>query len=712
MRAFGRVVGLGWSQTNDNVFTGNPAPTYNQALYWPIMHPIDVICGPYTYLCMPQPFTLRDDDISGLGLLYPVWVFAPPAPGKTDTLARGGRVTGKITFPNGQGMQGVNVVIHRLEPSWAIPEAWESTSGVSGYLFRRSSPNPVNGSTTSPTTNMGTPDSTREGYYEIFRVPLYDWEIWQNLILSTQAINPLYVGQYAVGPYDSNSVEPSGPIVQQEFYVTQSYSQETINFPITDAATGCQTTQDGIESAPAIVPSQGWWTDNLCAYGHTAWSTLPVKANRSLTVEVTALDEQSFATSAKTMPVIGAWNVTDALGTLPTVGATPGAFNNASTGMTALAVQSMQPEQLRIAIADQRGDGRPDYAYQARVLYADAIAPASVPASGGVVTITGMGFRAGNAVSVNGVSAAVSSWTANTIVATVPSLRTLGVSTALVADVRVQDLASGGATVMTAALSYAAPTSTLNLIVAPTGTVFIGDTAYFTVQAIAADGATPLANQSITFTATGATAIFGACAAATCTLVTDATGTASTTIVPQAAGTVTLTATGSAGTVTDAFTAAVRVRTITAVNPTLYVATGAAVVWSPQVALSDNSASSIGVLVNWSGSSDAMIVSPASSTADAQSIAQTQATTGPLASGAQAGAVACAWIVVCTNFSAIAVDASQWQLTIVSGEGQSILADRHACPRGPSRDRRRISSCSWRIRRNLSGSRRVGATMP
>src|SRR5216683_2670802 len=82
MRAFGRVVGLGWSQTNDNVFTGNPRPTYNQALHWPIMHPIDVICGPYTYQCMPQPFTLRDDDISGLGLLYPVWVFAPPRPAK------------------------------------------------------------------------------------------------------------------------------------------------------------------------------------------------------------------------------------------------------------------------------------------------------------------------------------------------------------------------------------------------------------------------------------------------------------------------------------------------------------------------------------------------------------------------------------------------------------------------------------------------------
>ena len=70
MRAFGRVLGLGWSQTNDNVFTGSTAVTTQQALHWPIMHPIDIICGPYSYQCLPQPFTLRMDDLSGLAQLY------------------------------------------------------------------------------------------------------------------------------------------------------------------------------------------------------------------------------------------------------------------------------------------------------------------------------------------------------------------------------------------------------------------------------------------------------------------------------------------------------------------------------------------------------------------------------------------------------------------------------------------------------------------
>lgn len=45
MRMFGRVIGLGWSQTNDNVFTGTPAPVYSQQQHWPVMHPIDIVCG-------------------------------------------------------------------------------------------------------------------------------------------------------------------------------------------------------------------------------------------------------------------------------------------------------------------------------------------------------------------------------------------------------------------------------------------------------------------------------------------------------------------------------------------------------------------------------------------------------------------------------------------------------------------------------------------
>jgi hypothetical protein len=111
------------------------------------------------------------------------------------------------------------------------------------------------------------------------------------------------------------------------------------------------------------------------------------------------------------MPVIGIRNATDAAGTLPTVAAATGAFNSAASGMTTLSTQTTQPKQLCIAIADQRGDGRPDSAYQAPILYADSISPVTVPSMGGTVTITGIGFRPGNTVTVNGLPAAITGWT-------------------------------------------------------------------------------------------------------------------------------------------------------------------------------------------------------------------------------------------------------------------------------------------------------------
>ena len=113
-RAFGRVLGLGWSQTNDNVFTSVPVPTKNDVANWPIMHPIDVICGPYTYQCLTQPFTLRPDDVASVSQLYFIWQGQGAGmAGKQDTLANASTLDGYITFPNGQGMEGVNVTARR-----------------------------------------------------------------------------------------------------------------------------------------------------------------------------------------------------------------------------------------------------------------------------------------------------------------------------------------------------------------------------------------------------------------------------------------------------------------------------------------------------------------------------------------------------------------------------------------------------------------------
>ena len=220
-----------------------------------------------------------------------------------------------------------------------------------------------------------------------------------------------------------------------------------------------------------------------------------------------------------------------------------------------------------------------------------------------------MGFRTGNAVFVNGVPATVSSWTANTIVATVPSLHTLGVSTALVADVTVQDRSTGGTTVMTQALSYAAPVTTLSLLTAPAGAVIVGQQALvpFAVQVLQADGVTPVVGETVTFTATVGAVNFAACGTATCSLHTDTNGIASTLVTPQTAGAITLQAVGVDGTAVASFTAITQVRTATAVQAIEYVAAGATVAWTPQLSLADNTASTAGVLVDWRTISGAIV---------------------------------------------------------------------------------------------------------
>jgi IPT/TIG domain len=676
MRAFGRVLGLGWSQTNDNVFTGSPPATFNQAMFWPVMHPIDIICGPYTYQCMPQPFTLRPDDLSALAELYNINQ-GQALPGKTDSQLNANQLFGVLQFPTGQGMQGVNVLARRwaqyTAPSAA--EDWYAVSAVSGALFRQSNGNPVTGSDTSFAGSLGMQGQDHEGYYNLQRIPMLPG-VWQIVFLETEPINPLYTGQYAVGPYAVNTVEPSGTNPAQQEAVLTSYGEYWISLSTVDPASRCNTA-DGTEAAPASVNAQGWWSGLLCGYGHSAWSSLTVKGNRSLTLEVTAEDEQGFATTAKAMPVIGVWNAADPRGSLPGVAAAGEAFNGEATGMTTLATSFTQPDQLRIAIADQRGDGRPDFNYQARVLYADSLTPATVSAAGGTITITGMGFRTGNEVLVNGVAAIVSSWSANTIVATVPSLHALGASTALVANVTVEDLSTGGTTVMTQALSYAAPVPTLSLLTAPSGTVILAQqaTVPFAVRVLSGDGITPVVGEAITFSATAGNVQFAACGAATCTLDTNAQGIASTLVTPEASGATTLQATGVDGMATASFTTLAQVRTATAVQPVEYVAAGATVTWNPQLTVADNISSVTGVAVDWHTISGPIVASPVQSQVDSAGIAQTLVTVGSLAPGAQAVLSACAWTNVCAAFTTRGVDPSDLRVVAVSGTGQSVSAN-------------------------------------
>jgi hypothetical protein len=685
-RAFGRVLGLGWSQTNDNVFTGTPQPTAAQAQHWPIMHPIDIVCGTYTYQCLPNPFTLRDDDVASITTLYPLTIFyvsnpAPPALGKVWSYQQASVAYGTYSFPTGQGMQGVNVVLRRQEGGWDVPEAWEDVSTVTGALFQQNGGSPVTGAASGVAESMGSTDPQWEGYYQFGWVPDIDPPGAtvgpMSAVVTTEAVNPLYTGAHAVGPYGMGSVSPSGDPASQLLnqsplvpYMNPGFAVEAYLSPM-NAATDCDTGSDGVETLPTLVAASGWWTGVLCGHGHAAWSTFTVQGNRTATIEVTALDESGNPTTLKAMPVLGVWAAADATGTLPTVAATPSAFNTISLGTTAATISAGSLAGFRFVVGDERGDGRPDFAYRARLLYADSVAPTAISVNGGQISITGMGFRAGNQVLVNGVSALVSSSSATTIVAVAPLESAFGVQPTAPVTVEVKDTATGGTTMMWRALTYGgvAP-DIMTLVSAPSGTVGVGMSAGvpFAVRVLLADGVTPVVGLPVTFTVATGSAQLGVCGAVSCVALTDGTGTASSAVTPTAYGGVSVVAAAVGATLTVSFQAtALEVTPIRAME---YVAAGASVIWLPQVAVTQNGVIQAGATVSWSAAGG-MTLSPATSTTDGLGVAQTTVVAGPLAAGTQATGQACVG-TTCAAFKAVGVDPSQWRLAVVSGAGQRI----------------------------------------
>lgn|GEM_PF-496958 len=544
MRKFGRILGVGWSQLNDNVFTGLPAPTAIQLQNWPVMHPIDVICGLYTYQCMTQPFTLRIDDLSILAQLYPV-TSANITTGKTLSAAGAIYVYGTVSFPTYQGMDAVNMVMRR-QMSFTNPDAYQTISAVTGGEHQQVFGNPVTGAQVGVAQSSGTSAYDHQGWYIMQRVPIVGYTGWESLYLTTEPINPLYSGEYAIAPYVGQPKAMSGTPVTFVDGLEIAGRTVRLNFTMSDAPGTCNPGNDGQEYGPVPADSSGWWTGLLCNTTHTSWAAIGVKAGHSFTLETTAVDENGIGSAAKAHLLMGVWNIADPGGTLPTVAATPSALNGTVAGMTQLHMDANSaPQTYRVAIADERGDGRPDFAYKARFLYADTISPVQVGPAGGRITITGQGFRNGNIVTVNGVRATVVSWSATQIVATAPNIHSANMTATGFADISVTDAGTGGTTVIQSALSYGgAGADSIVLTSAPaqvqTGTA---SATAFMVRVYSPDGVTPAGGATVQVVATGAAATFSACGAAMCTLTTNASGLAQTYLTATAAGSITLTAT-------------------------------------------------------------------------------------------------------------------------------------------------------------------------
>ncbi|WP_446745583.1 IPT/TIG domain-containing protein [Silvibacterium acidisoli] len=679
VRGFGQVLGLDWSQVNEAMFLDNQISTAGLA-GWPVMHPIERLCNATGLTCLPNGTTLRLDDIAALNRAYPVTSANLGAiAGKVLTAANTVSVKGTVQFKRGQGMQGVNVVLTPFIPGTDLPDLRYTVSAVSGAAFQGQAGNPVTGMTDAQgnaLNRFGTDDETMEGFFDLSGIPLPAGETTASYQLSLEAIDPLYVGASSVGPYTSSQVTPSGTMPTLSLSGLTAGSNLTQNIVIENSADASDSADDGIETQPANLSPSGQWTSRLSGYGHTSWLQWHVHANRVFTVEAMTFDDSSRPTIEKAEPVLGIWNATDATQDPPAT-ATAEPFNGLETGLTTLPVTTLSEGEVRLAVSDFRGDGRPDYLYGGRVLYADAVAPARLGSGGGPIVIAGLGFRVGNTVTVGGVAATVTGIDPTEITAIAPPSN--GVTGDVVVEVR--DPQSWGVAMIPDGLSYDAQTGdALAIVTAPQNTVAMDVPLPFTVQARGSDGMTPAAGVTVSYTVTQGQAALG-CGQATCEITTAGDGTA--TVMVQATTAVLAQVTASltnGARILAEFTGGVP-PSISAVTPNLYVAIGGAATWQPQGLVLSHGAPAANEMVSWTSASSRITTLSNTSTSGASGIVTQQVQVSSLAAGDVIPVNAClAESGSCAQFNVTAVHTETALLVPESGTNQEAVLPQGLAP--------------------------------
>ena len=707
-RTFGRILGLDYSQVNDNAV--NLAATEpNGVLAWPVMQPINSECGPQGGTCIPNPGTPRLDDLAALNRIYPV-IAANLAnfPGKVLTAANTVSIQGTISFRNGQGMQGVNVIARPLDAK-GNPLYQDTVTFVSGAYFAGNRGNSVTGWTDSQGNRLdrfGSNNAALEGFFDLSGIPLPTGVTTASYQISFEPVNPLYVDSISVGPYLLGSPSPSGAMPTLTINGLQAGSSQTLTVTATNSAadsilnpipdpvsaiarrtsgnspirdlqdpgasvtrsnTAARSATIGTEAQPAPLPATGNWTGRLAQIGEGDWFTLPVRANRIFTIVAQALDETGTPSAVKAMPAIGVWDGFDPIETAA-AGFAPAA-NGTAPGETWLQVATSGAEIVRLAIADQRGDGRPDYLYRGWVLYADTVSPTRLPSTGGVIVIRGRGFRAGDTVLVGGVTAQVTSILPTEITAAAPAA---GIGVTGSQDVTVNDLPSFYASAtIPGGLSYDSATGDgLTLIAAPSNQVPMNVPQPFSVIAEGASGV-PAGGVTVVHAVTSGTATLG-CGQSTCAVTTTGDGRASITVTATSTSIAVVTASLTNGASLQAHFSGITASALTALTPTLYLAAGATASWPVQALVLSGGTPSTGQQVVWQ-SSTGIAAPTGSATTNASGIASATLTVGALAEGETATTNACiSETTTCAVFEAFGSRPEYATFAAMAGVNQSM----------------------------------------
>lgn len=667
-RAFGRVLGLDYAQVNPGALAnGEP----NGLLGWPVMQPMSGTCGAMGGICIPNPAELRSDDVAALNRIYPI----TPAnlasfPGKQITAANTVSIQGTLSFRTGNGMQGVNVVARPLDSN-GNPLYQYTVTFVSGAYFSGNRGNPITGWTDpngNPLAQWGSNDPALQGFFDLSDIPLPPGMTTANYQITFEPINPLYMLTESVGPYINGSPAPSGTMPVLMVPNTSAGSSTNLTVTIDDSAAG--NPQDAIASPdmPRPLPPGGLWCGRLGQVGQTDWFAFPVRAGHTFTIVTQALNESGLPTETKALPALGVWNAFDPTAAL-TLNWAP-ALNGYATGETWLQGTASTDDIVRLGIADMRGDGRPDYAYNGWLLYADTVQPPRLPAAGGPIVIHGMGFRPSDTVLIGGQKAIATSISPNEITAIAPAA-TPGVSGSV--DVEVDDLPMFYAmTILPGGISYdSAMGDSLTLNTAPANTVPIGIPIPFTVTALSPN-LTPAGGVTVTFAVVSGNATLS-CGAASCSTSATGDGVATMNITAPSAAASIVIASLTNGANLQAHFSGGTAPSLSALSPTLSVAAGVTVNWITQAIALTNGAPASGQTVTWQSSAGISPLGAPSSTTGSNGIASKSLTVGPLAEGQQTTSNACLnGASQCVSFVALGARPEFAWLEPVSGTAQTL----------------------------------------
>ncbi len=670
-RAFGRILGLDFSQVNPGADTNGEL---NGTLGWPVMQPMSGTCGSTGGACIPNLTVLRYDDIAALNRLYPITAAnLTNFPGKEITAANTISIQGTVSFATGYGMQGVNVVARPLDAdSNALYEY--TVTAVTGGRYSGNHGNPITGWNDAngyPLANWGSNDSALQGAFDLSGIPLPAGMTSANYEVTFEAIDPLDILENSVGPYTQGQVMPSGTLNAISLPNLSAGSSKTLTVVAADSAIGGYNDAIGTQAQPRPMPASGMWCGRLSQVGQSDWFIFPVRGNRIFTAVTQALGETGAPSESKALPSIGIWDAFQPVGS-PTVGAAPG-LNGDATGETWLRVATNGDDIVRLGVADLRGDGRPDYAYNGWVLYADTVTPANLPASGGPIAIQGMGFRLNDSVTIAGQPAIITSISPNQITAVAPPAAA-GVTGSV--DVEVDDDPTFyAAAIIPGGISYdSGAGDALKLDTAPLNTVPIGEPLAFTVTALDSH-LTPAGGVTVIYTVTSGEATLG-CGLAVCSVVASGDGHATMSITANSSTWSAVTASLTNGSAVQAQFVGGTPPLLSSLMPELSLSAGATFAWTVEALVLNNGAPLGGQTVTWQNpTSGIALPSPASAITNSSGIAAQILTVGPLAEGQTATIQACVnGSNQCVTFTAFGARPEFATLQAISGTSQTLDA--------------------------------------